>query len=220
MKADREQRLYRIDRTALKILNGAVYSMFILAVLAVIPALFRWFGLHLSTLPGWAVCLTLYHYAWILCAITAGVCIVCRIALAPFVKSEEQEEFEQKVEYVLQQKKMTPPQATSDDYSPLCDLTPEQEQRVIRLLHDLPGNPNKPTAINLALIARYLTALEQMGKANLTDKHALRIWVMNITDKDVPSSSQFNEAVPNTNRKELAQLREQWTHLLCDSQTK
>ena len=63
-------------------------------------------------------------------------------------------------------------------------------------------------------IARYLTALEQLKKANLADKRALLLWVKAITGKETPSSSQFNEAIPNTNRKELLKVRTELEQLL------
>lgn len=200
MSTNVEQILYRIDRTAGKILNGAVYAMLVLALLAGGRAL-----LHLDA-P--LTLVRIYKYLWIACGIIAGVCVLCRIVLAPFVKSEEQEIFEQKVAYVLHQKQSNTPQMVSPEYSPLHDLLPEQEEKVKQILRNLPPNQNKTNQINLALVSRYLTALERMNLANLDDKHSLRLWVKNVTKKEVPSSSQFNEAIPNTNKKEVSKIKD------------
>ena len=121
------------------------------------------------------------------------------------LSDEEEEDFEKKVEYILQQKKADGP--LPSNYSPFRNLSSLQEGLIEQLLHDLPANANKPNAINLALIAQYLTALEKLGKANLADKRALRLWVKHITGKQVPSSSQFNEAVPSTTTSKVSQAK-------------
>ena len=148
MKTSTAQSLYRIDRTALKILNISVYAMFILGVIAGLHALLCYFGLRLCTYPFWDTLLLLYKYAWIVCGSITGACVICRIILSPFVKSEEQEAFENKIEYVLQQREAEK-QTEKPSYSPLCDLTEEQQKQVQQLLHDLPANPNKPNQIKM-----------------------------------------------------------------------
>lgn len=212
MKTSTVQRLYHIDRTALKILNYSVYSMFLLALLALVDTILRWCGLHLCEYAFYSTLTDLYRYAWIVCGSIAGGCVIVRIALSPFVKSEEEEAFEQKLDYVLQQRQQE--DQPSQPYSPLRNLTPEQEAIVQKTLHELPSNVSKPHFIHLALVSRYLTALEQMNKADLTDRTALRAWVHEVTKKEVPPMSQFNEAIPSTNRKELAKIRQQWEKLL------
>lgn len=203
--------LYRIDRTAGLILSIVVYTVIFLGVVWGIYKLLSFYGIHLNTYPVWHALLLLYTYAWYACGIVFATCILCRIILTPFVKSEEEEVFEQKIEYVLQNKLQKP--AEPSTYSPLCDLPQEQEEQVKQLLHDLPSHPNKPDYINLAFMAQYLTALEKMGKAKLIDKHNLRLWVAQVTGKQVPSSSQFNDAIPcavptkvNKAQKELERL--------------
>ena len=89
-------------------------------------------------------------------------------------------------------------------YTPLCNVSSLQEARIKQLLHDLPGHHNKPGQINLAVMAQYLTALERLGKADLKDKHNLRLWVAQVTQKEVPNASQFNEAIPSTTRTKIS----------------
>lgn len=140
------------------------------------------------------------------------VLVVCRLCLSPFVKSDEEEEFEQKVDYILQQRQAG--QTVSSNYNPLRELSPEQEEKIKELLRNLPENPMKPGHINLALIAQYLTALQQLGKADLKDKHHLRLWVEDVTGKKVPNSSQFNEAIPSQTRTKVLSARKELEDIL------
>lgn len=181
MKPETQQYLYRIDRTALRVLYFAVAVMMILAAL--------WFIAGIGS-----------RYAWIILCSIATICIVCRICLSPFVKSEEQEAFEQKVEYILAQRKESPAVV----YNPLRNMTPEQEEQVKHVLRDLPSNTSDPEAINMAVMAQYLTALDQMDKINLTDLSRLRLWVAETTGKNVPASGHFNHALPSTYDKKIA----------------
>ncbi len=188
--------LYRIDRIVRTILYIVTCCLATLLMLACIGISYRivWYG-----------------FGAIFC-----LCVIVRICLSPFVKSDEEEEFEQKVNYILEQKAQQHKQvvSVSSDYSPLCNLSAQQEKQIIQILHDLPSHSDKPDYINLALIARYLTALEQLNKINLSNRTALRAWVANVTAKTVPSSSQFNEAIPNKNRSEVAKVRRQLEKLL------
>ena len=177
MKSSSHDILYKIDRAlslALKIASVLVIVILVLAALYPIlkPGFFVTWGL------------------W-------GVILVGKICLSPFVKSEEEEEFEQQVNYILQQKQAL---ITSEqkEYSPLHNVSSKQEEQIMQLLRELPAHPEKPGHINLAFIAQYLTALDKLGKADLKDKRNLRIWVENVTGKITPSSSQFNEAIPST----------------------
>ena len=206
--------LYRIDRLAGKLLNGIVYGMLFLAILAGINVLLTHLGIGLNNYSAWPILLLIYKYAWIMCGVIAAACILCRVALSPFVKSEEQEEFEHKVEYILQQKELTKRPSLPDDYSPLRELSAEQDAQIRKILHDLPGNPNKPNAINLALIAQYMTALQKLGYADISDKHNLRRWIAKVTEKDVPSSSQFNEAIPSTANTKIAKAKKDLESIL------
>lgn len=148
-------------------------------------------------------------YALLVTAIICGVLIVCRICLSPFVKSDEQEEFEEKLDYVLahrEGKKNTQP-ITDNNYTPLRNLTPEQEVQIKQLLRDLPSHEKKSDAIKLALVVQYLKALENLDKANLTDLYNLRLWVGNVTGKNVPESSQFNEAIRDCAKSKVSKAQ-------------
>ena len=137
--------------------------------------------------------------------------VLCRICLSPFVKSDEQEEFEQKIDYVLLQREKDKRQipSVSSDYSPLRNLSEKQEEKIKSVLRLLPVHSQKPDYINMAIVAQYLTAMEKLGIADLKDKHQLRLWVARVTEKQVPSASQFNEAIPSqTAAKVTAACRE------------
>jgi hypothetical protein len=142
--------------------------------------------------------------------VSAGVffiAMICRICLSPFVKSDEEEEFEQKVDYILQKKQVA--QTTEKSYSPLRHVSLEQEEQIKQMLRALPENPQKPGHINLAIVSQYLTALQQLEKADLKDKYHLRLWVAEVTGKEVPNSSQFNEAIPSQTFTKVSSARKE-----------
>lgn len=188
MKKATIDKLYRIDRVIRTILGVVSVLVLVFLVVAAFES------------PLQKFCITAF---WT-CAGIWAVFVIGRIILSPFVKSDEEEELEQKIQEIIQKNAEQP----QKDYTPLCGLSPEQEIQVKHILKNLPDHPSKPGYINLALIARYLTALEQLEIADLEDKHALRLWVQQVTGKKAPSASQFNEAIPNTNRKEIAKVRD------------
>ena len=212
--------LYRCDRIAGRILDITAVIMVLLALVLIAVGVLEHHDIRLDAHAWWPTAVLIYKYLWRVCGIIAVLCIVARLCLSPFVKSEEEEDFEKKVEYILQQEsqKQKAIPAISSDYSPLRDLTQEQEKKVKKVLKKLPPNAKKPKAINLALIARYLTALEKLGHADLSDKPSLRIWVAQVTDKEVPTPSQFNEAIPSTNRTAVAAAKEEWQKLLIEAE--
>ena len=53
-----------------------------------------------------------------------------------------------------------------------------------------------------------------MGKADLTDKYHLRLWVAEVTQKEVPGSSQFNEAIPSTATTKVSKAQKELEQLL------
>lgn len=139
--------------------------------------------------------------------------IVCRLCFNPFVKSDEEEEMEEKMEYILKKNHAETLRAVPD-YSPLCNLTPEQEERVKALLRELPTMDNKPDRVYMAYIAQYLTALEKLGRANLGNRYALQSWVEQVTGKRTPDYNHFNAAIPCKSEKKVAQAREKIETLL------
>lgn len=197
MKASTRDRLYRLDRTVGKIINVGTVLFFVLLIAAAFNTPWKQVLKYLFFGVG---------AVWILL-------IICRHCLSPFVKSEEEEEFEEKVEYVLKNKY---PEAlrAAQDYSPLCNLTPEQEERVKKLLRDLPSNPNKLDYVYMSYIANYLTALKELGKANLNNVYALQQWIEQVTGKRTPDFGHFNEALTSTTDSKVAKAREKLEHLL------
>ena len=152
---------------------------------------------------GGALILT-YKIIGSICLGIIALGVACRTVLYNFVSEEEDEE---------------PKTPATNNVSPLKDLTPEQEQQVRELLRDLPANPNKPEQINMALVARYLTVLAEMGIADLSNRAALRLWVAEVAHKEVPPVSHFNEAIPNTNRKELLKVRKELKDLISQKRS-
>lgn len=201
MKQKTQDRLYHIDRTAGKILLIDI----IIAFVMMIPLCF-----DISN-----------SYVWYVIGAIFVSCLFIRICLSPFVKSEEEEDFEKKVEYVLSQRLANEQkesenqrQKAIENYSPLCHLTEDDEKLVLKLLHDLPAHAEKPDTINLALIAQYLTALQKLDLADLTDKYRLRLWIEKITDKKTPNSSQFNDAIPSKAITKINKAKEDLENLL------
>ena len=180
--------LYRIDRCVRSVLHGVTVVLFVLLILATLNT-------------PWKRTIACIFFAvgsvW-------AVLILCRLCLSPFVKSDEQEQMEEQVEYIIRKHHAAETQALIEDYSPLRELPPDQQQRVKQLLRDLPPHPDKPGHINLAAVAQHLTALQQAGKADITDKHNLRLWVAKVTGRQVPPPGQFNEALPSTNKRKVA----------------
>lgn len=186
------RKLYTIDRTIRTIMNICAGIWLVTLIAFVIPTPYR----------------QPFAYASIIFLAVVVILALVRTCLSPFVKSEEEEEFEQKVDYILSKSHADERQSLIEDYSPLCDLTVEQREKVKQLLRNLNSQTDKPDHINLAVMAQYLTALEQLGKARLDDKRNLRLWVAQVTGRKVQSPSQFNEAVPSTNKRKIANARE------------
>jgi hypothetical protein len=198
VKAATRDRLYVIDRTVRKIVNVLTVLFFVLLIAGAFDT-------------PWQKILVCAFFVvggiWLLL-------ILCRGVFSHFVKSDEEEEMEAKVEYILKKYHASELQLVIEDYTPLHDLTPEQAECVKRLLREQPSHANKTDHINLANIAKYLTALEQLNKADLNDKRNLRMWVAQITGKKVPSPSQFNEAIPAKAKDKVAKARDELSRLL------
>lgn len=197
MKAEKGHILYRIDRTVGLVMKVDAVILFVLVGLAC-------FGVS-------------NKYVW---GVFGGIILVCfliRMVLEFFVKTEDEEAFEEQVEYIVEQRLAKQEKAHKEaikDYSPLCGLSHQEEGLVKQVLYRLPENPNKEGNINLALVAQYLTALQKMGKADLTDKYHLRLWVAEVTQKEVPGSSQFNEAIPSTATTKVSKAQKELEQLL------
>lgn len=122
MKSQKGQILYRVDRFAALVLRIVVVLFVVLLVLAC-------FGIE-------------NRYAWYISGGLFALSVLCRIILSPFVKSEEEEEFEQQVEYILSKKSCeeSKPSVTNTDYTPLRNLNHSQEglvkQHLFRMVVD------------------------------------------------------------------------------------
>lgn len=201
MSTQKQEKLYKIDRTIRSIMRvGFVISLILLVVASFQTPIKYILSILFFSVGGFSLFL-----------------LVCRIALSPFVKSDEEEEFEQKVDYILQKRSLQKVQVSSisSEYSPFVNLSEAQEEKVKSIMAQLPSNSSNPEAINMAIMAHYLTALEQLGYVTLTNKQSLRLWVSQVTHKKVPDTSHFNEALPSTNRKEVAKIRHQLEALLA-----
>lgn len=187
--------LYKIDRTIRPVLEISTVLALILLVVAALDTPAK----RILT-----YCLYAVAAVWV-------IALLCRLLLSPFVISDEEEDFEKKVEYILLKKQTAQP---AMPYSPLRNLSEKEEEQIKHLLRSLPEHAEKPGHINLALVAQYLTALEKLGKADLKDKRQLRNWVAETTGKQVPSSSQFNEAIPSQASSKVSAARKEIESLL------
>lgn len=156
---------------------------------------------------------TIFKYFCISFLVVFLVGVAVRILLSPFVKSDEETDFEQKVDYILQQKVenkvYTDTLPVSSPFSPLRNLTPEQEKEICRMIKEgLPSHPKDNNKINLANVAQFITALEQLSYIDVTDKRNLRCWVEQETGKYAPPSSEFNAAFPSLNHKNVKKWKE------------
>lgn len=197
MNPSTQNRLYTIDRTIRTVLKITTVVCIVLLFLAAFITPWRRTIACVFFVTGafWALL------------------IVCRLCLSPFVKSDEEEEMEQKVEYILK-KHHADALRTIPDYSPLCNLTPEQEERVKQLLRELPTMDGKPDYVYMSRIAQYLTALEQLGKVKLNNRYALQKWIEQVTGKRTPDYNHFNEAIPCKSEKKVAKACEELSRLL------
>ncbi len=135
---------------------------------------------------------------FILFLLSAAVVAICTL----WCKTDEEQLFEDKVNYILN-KSTTPHRSTSPssllspDYQPLKNICEDNRLRVVDYLRNLPDSATKQGSINLALMVQHLVALSKMGYLDISDKPRLRQWISALTGKQVPSSSQFNEAFAN-----------------------
>ena len=143
--------------------------------------------------------------------ITLLVAACIRLLISPFMPSDEEKAFRQKVEYVLSQRKHFngAPKQGSVVRSPLQNMTAEEEQIVCRMLCELPEHISKQGHINLAQTMHYLTALQQLGYLNDKDLYNLREWLIQITGRTVPTISQFNEAYPSKAKKKVEKAKQE-----------
>ncbi|MBQ9339108.1 MAG: hypothetical protein IJS13_02105 [Paludibacteraceae bacterium] len=130
--------------------------------------------------------------------------IVVSLILSPFVKSDDEQEFEEKVNYILSKTNLRKnTNNTQDIVSPLINLTKQQEECICQLLRDLPPNNNDSNKINTALVSQHLTALRDLGYLSDKNIYALYSWVGFVTNKELPNFNHFNEAYPSTTTRKV-----------------
>lgn len=128
--------------------------------------------------------------------------VVVRMVLSIFVKNDEETDFEQKVDYILQKNTETHSRESSkykgEVSSHLINLTEAEKALIIQMMRNVPPHASKSDYINLAQMSQLLTALHNLNYLDDNDTANLRQWVEQVTGKNVPSVSQFNEAYPST----------------------
>ncbi|MCR4664363.1 MAG: hypothetical protein K5660_03255 [Paludibacteraceae bacterium] len=168
-----KKHLPHIDCIAKKVIEVTAIALFVLLILFLIYALLLEQVISathpsINDLSGQIV---QYIAIVLLVVFLTAVCV--RLVLSPFVKPDEEADFERKVDYVLEHRKRQKEPAPSDVHSPLINLTPEGEQIVCSLLKTLPEHITKPGHINLAQTMHYLTALQQSGYLDDKDLYNL-----------------------------------------------
>ena len=145
-----------------------------------------------------------FQYSFIISFCAILLFALLKYALSFFVKDEDEIERERIVndivEGVMARK--------TEVYSPLRDLTEQQEHVICDLLQNLPAHASISEQINMSEVAQFLTALQRMNYLDGEDKRNLRNWVREVSGREVPSVSAFNEAYPSGNNKKVKHYEE------------
>lgn len=205
-----------IDYIAKKVIEVTTIALFVVLILFLIYALL--FEQTVSAnnpstndLSGQTV-----KYIAIVLLVVFLLAVCVRLLLSPFVKPDEEADFERKADYILEHRKRQKEPIPANIHSPLMNLTPAEEQTVCALLRDLPEHISKPGHINLAQTMHYLTALRQSGYLDDKDLYNLRLWLIQVTGKEVPSTSQFNEAYPSKATTKVTKAKQQIERALAE----
>lgn len=161
------------------------------------------------------------HYKlehWIIVAIwiLMGIAVVVYAIFGHFATDEEKEEFKNVVKEVLNESvhkstELEPTIEPTGDGCPLINLTNEQKRKVEQILRDLPSHNKKENEINMKEVARFLTALVNLGYisgAKSVDKNGLRLWVESVTGKLSPEQCHFNDAYPSKFKRGIKEYEE------------
>ena len=135
------------------------------------------------------------------CMFFAIVSYVIMLIIDRKKSDEAKQEHIQELENTVQELQQT---QLHDIESPFQNLTEEQEEKIAELFRTLPHHKDREDEINMKEVARYLTALDNLGymsPAKSVQKAMLRQWVISVTGKQAPESSPFNQAYPSTNKK-------------------
>lgn len=201
-----------------RLLNGTAVALFALACLFLI------YGMLRQLIPddvNFSYLIKLHLiYKYIVCVFFVLFLLSATIVAIGSLwgKTEEEQEFEDKLNYILSKHTQANPYSLptpSADYQPLSNLSENKREQLIAYLRSLPASASKQGSINLALMAQHLVALSRMGFLDISDKPRLRRWVASITGKQVPSSSQFNEAITNVSMSKLLKAESDLRNLLA-----
>lgn len=156
----------------------------------------------------WCLMMTfITMYTGIGCMFFAIVSFAVMLIIDRKKSDEAKQQRIQKLEGTVQELQST---RIHDIESPFQNLTEEQEKKIEELFRTLPHHKDREDEINMKEVARYLTALEKLGyisPAISVQKAMLRQWVMNVTGKQAPESSPFNQAYPSTNKKGIEEAK-------------
>ena len=153
-----------------------------------------------------------FQYSFIISFCAILLFALLKYALSFFVKDEDEIERERIVndivEGVMARKTKEAKSVKTEVYSPLRDLTEQQEHVICDLLQNLPAHASISEQINMSEVAQFLTALQRMNYLDGEDKRNLRNWVREVSGREVPSVSAFNEAYPSGNNKKVKHYEE------------
>lgn len=203
-----------------RLLDGLAVALFVIGCLFLVYAICSRFIPDVFNSSSMFTIHLIYKYivlsVFILFLLSAAVVAICTL----WCKTDEEQLFEDKVNYILNKSttphRSTPPSSLlSPDYQPLKNICEDNQLRVVDYLRNLPDSATKQGSINLALMVQHLVALSKMGYLDISDKPRLRRWVASITGKQVPSSSQFNEAITNVSMSKLLKAESDLRNLLA-----
>lgn len=201
-----------------RLLDGLAIALFVLGCLFLVYAICSRFIPDVFNSSSMLAIHLIYKYivlsVFILFLLSAAVVAICTF----WCKTEEEQVFEDKLNYILSKHTQANPYSLptpSADYQPLSNLSENKREQLIAYLRSLPDSASKQGSINLALMAQHLVALSRMGYLDISDKPRLRRWVASITGKQVPSSSQFNEAITNVSMSKLLKAESDLRNLLA-----
>ena len=196
-------KLEKTDAIIKRLLDISVAVLFVLLVIFLAyMCLDSIFGLSIEQYASAKILKTGFRYLSMIMLVVALLFVAIRVCLSFFVESDEQRDFSNKVDYILQSRKsqtIVVEKTVSKDYNPFLGLDERQQAKVCELFRSLPSNPQKAGFVSMARVAQYLTALQQLGYLDDSDLHNLRLWVKQVSGKQVPPSSAFNEAYPSKN---------------------
>ena len=208
MKKDIQQKLVKADNIVKQILELSAIVLFAVLLLWIVYALLsnNFFNIPQQTE---LIINHIFKFVGIIVLCVFLLSVIARMIFSPFVKSDEEKEFEEKVDYILGNKDNLKKIVTekSKVTSLLINLTKEQEKLICNMLKSLPSNINNSNKINTAIVSQYLTALQECGYLNDSNIYDLYAWTGSVTNKEMPSFNHFNEAYPSKTAKKVDNIK-------------